>query len=389
MLWRRWRKKAKINVFGNSITPFGPSWLDKLCGQVFGLRGDYLPDNRLLNYLVCLMSTETNPALNGLPGNTTNLKKDLSDLGIFHEDMSVYLLYKPREYKTMGFSGFEGRFYSLFDSFTDDLGNAAALQNIITALAYKYILEQKVTHEHIPDKPFIESERRQAIFYAAVGIPTFFVKNDSENIFMKSLLGETTGTRMSRRYAGYLRVKLAEYRMALLKRIQKDGGDIIEMFGMKKTIDDLYGRIAEDSESTVDAKLSRGVMAYAGFKSQFDVNSDEYNLACEAYYRNKLLYKHLGEALNLFCRDFQRIIMKAHGSLGHVNEALHYITKNKNATEYLNHLRTNVEKGNISVEEIRMFVYIVLIVEYADRYFQQKEKCGNGDFASVRRAGNT
>jgi hypothetical protein len=303
--------------------------------------------------------------------------------------MSVYLLYKPREHRAMEFSGFEGRFYSLFDSFTDDLGYAAALQNVITVLAYKYILEKKVMHCHIPDQPFIESERRQAIFCAAVGIPTFFVRTDSENIFMKSLLAEMPGTRPSRRYPGYLRVRLADYRMALLRRIRSDGMGIIEMFGVEKIVDDLYRRIEEGSETTADAKLSRGVMAAAGIKSQFDVNGDEYNLACEAYYRGKLLSKHLSEAFDLFYRDLQLIIGGTHGVRGPINEALDYATEGVSVSECLNRLRTSLDKGTMDRGEIRQLAYIVLIAEYAEQHYQRKEREGDGDSTPVYRAGNT
>ena len=50
-----------------------------------------------------------------------------------------YQLYKLRTFSTMGFSGFEGRYYSLFESLLDDMGEAASLQAFLTALAFKYI----------------------------------------------------------------------------------------------------------------------------------------------------------------------------------------------------------------------------------------------------------
>ena len=89
--------------------------------------------------------------------------------------MSLYLLEKLREYSVMGFSGFEGRHYSLFESFTQDMGPAVTLQNLLYLLAFKYIVTGQIGHEHIPDDPSVESERRQVIFGAAIGIPTFFV----------------------------------------------------------------------------------------------------------------------------------------------------------------------------------------------------------------------
>ena len=109
MFWRRWKKKAKIKVFGRPVTPFGPEWIDRAVSAVFGLRGDFVPDFRLIDYLVSLMSTERSPALNGVLGNSDRLKKDLADLGIFSTKMSLYLLYKLREQSVHGFLRVRGQ----------------------------------------------------------------------------------------------------------------------------------------------------------------------------------------------------------------------------------------------------------------------------------------
>jgi hypothetical protein len=389
MFWRRWKKKAKIKVLGNSITPFGPQWLDRFFGRMLNLKGDYVPDNRLLNYLVFLMSTETSPALNGVQGNTADLKNDLADLGVFHRDMSVYLLYKPREYRVMGFSGFEGRFYSLFDSFTDDLGSAAAMQNLITALAYKYIIEKKVGPHHIPDRPFIESERRQTIFDAAVGIPTFFVRGNSDNLFLKSLLTGTSGVRQSRRYPGYLRVRLDDYRKALLDRIRDDAPELIEMFGMEGVIDDLARRIGKENEATAASKLKRGVLQATGLKSPLDASGDDYNLACEKYYREGLLLKHLNEALDLFGLDLQRMEAGWSATADSPGDALRFVVGNSSATAYYDRLRKGLKKGSMSEEELVKLVYLLLIVEHVDRSRKGETKQGDNDGTPIYRAGNS
>ena len=65
MLWRRWRGKARTKVFGKSFTPFGPTKLDALLSNVLRLKGDCVPDFRLLDYPIGLMSTASNPALDG------------------------------------------------------------------------------------------------------------------------------------------------------------------------------------------------------------------------------------------------------------------------------------------------------------------------------------
>ena len=82
MFWRRWQKKDSIKVFGQPVTPFGPAWLDRGVGMAFGLKGDFVPDYRLIDYLVALMSTNQSPALDGMPGNSERLKHDLADLGV-------------------------------------------------------------------------------------------------------------------------------------------------------------------------------------------------------------------------------------------------------------------------------------------------------------------
>ncbi len=150
MIWRRWKKKSKFKILGQPITPFGPVWFDKLISKLFLLKGDLIPDVRLIDYLVALLSTDQSPAFDGSPGNTTRLNKDLTDLGVFDTKMSPYLLYRLREFSTIGFSGFEGRHYSIFESIVNDMSEAANIQTLITALAYKYILQGEVTHLHIP-----------------------------------------------------------------------------------------------------------------------------------------------------------------------------------------------------------------------------------------------
>ncbi|KQC09601.1 MAG: hypothetical protein APR62_13970, partial [Smithella sp. SDB] len=195
MLWRRWQKKANLNVLGYPLTPFGPHVIDQAISSLFMLKGDFMHDFRLIDYLVCILSTDKSPALNGELNNCHYLKKDLADLGVFDTKMSLYLFDKLREYDNMGFSGFEGRHYSLFESFIADMAQAINLQNLIYLLAFKYIVTGQISHKDIPDNPFVESERRQIIFGSAIGIPTFFVHRETTNSFLKRILEKPKGLR--------------------------------------------------------------------------------------------------------------------------------------------------------------------------------------------------
>ncbi|MFH2059835.1 MAG: hypothetical protein ABIJ59_13155, partial [Pseudomonadota bacterium] len=208
MIWRRWKRKARINILGYPMTPFGPAWLDRLISGGFFLKGDFVPDFRLMDYFVSLMSTDQSPSLDGIQGNGDRLKKDLSQMGVFDSRMPLYQLVRIREFSQMGYSGFEHRYYSIFENIMSDMGGAADLQNLLTALAYQYILTGKVDHAMIPDTPDVESERRQIFFGSAINLPTFYVKTGTKNFFLKKIVSKISKTRMSRRYPGYTRVKV-------------------------------------------------------------------------------------------------------------------------------------------------------------------------------------
>lgn len=307
MLWRRWKKKAGLKVFGQPVTPLGPPWLDKALSVVLGLRGDFIPDFRLIDYLVALMSTDQSPALSGHLGSDGKLKRDLAELGVFDEAMSVYLPYKHRAYGAVGFSGFEGRQYSVFDSLLEDLGEAASLQTLLTALAYQYILRGDVIHADIPDDPGIESERRQIFFGSAIGLPTFFVRHDTGNRFLRRILARTKRTRLSRRYPGYLRVYHLDYRQALLAILREDATELIEVFGLGDTLERLAERLNRPQHCSALGKLTRGILDEAGVASPMRLSGGDFNRATETYYRTTLRRRHLREALGLLQEDCRHL----------------------------------------------------------------------------------
>ena len=387
MLWRRWRKKADIRVFKRSITPFGPAWLDGLVSSFFRLRGDCVPDFRLIDYLVCLMSTERSPALNGMPGNSAALKKDLAELGVFHPSMSLYLLFKPREYDVMGFSGFEGRHYSLFEGFEYDFGRAALLQAFVTSLAFRLVLEGKVTHRHIPDTPFVESERRQIIFNASIGIPTFYMKTDTGNLFLKYIVMNTPGVRNSRRYPGYIRVPLKHYLETLVRTLKEDSGPLPEIFDMPACLDDLEDRVTGSMSGSVASRLINAVVEGAGARKALDLDSEEFNLAAERYYRTGLRKKHIRESLAIFKHDLSQLEKKITTHDGQVRAALNDIVPEGGAVPYLMNTRKHLLEERLPAEELRRLIRLMILTEHAEAEQEERER-ETHDTAPVHRAGN-
>ena len=275
---------------GRTITPFGPRWLDKTLADVLQLKGDLIPDFRLIDYLVTLLSTETCPGLNGVPGNHERLKQELSEMGVFDPRMSMYLLYRQRLLSSSGYSGFEGRSYSLFHSLQDDMAEAVDMQNLVTALACQYVQEGKVHHRDIPDQPSIESERRQIFFADAVGIPTFYVRANTGNRLLRKILSHVRSQRNSLRYKGYVRVKIDDYKLALLHILETDGANPIDQLGLAPRMQSLRRRLTDNSASAY-AKIIDAVQGELP-RRRTPMNVS----ASERYYRTGLKQNHLSVA---------------------------------------------------------------------------------------------
>jgi hypothetical protein len=368
MMWRRWKKKAKLKILGHPVTPFGPQIIDKWISIIFQLKGDFIHDFRIIDYLVSLMSTNESPAMDGAPGNDRRLKKDLADFGVFDPAMPLYLLYRLREFSSMGFSGFEGRYYSLFENLWDDMGQAASLQSLITALAFKYILKGEITHAQIPDNPSAESERRQIFFGSAIGLPTFFIRQNSANRLMAKIFGKVKRTRLSRRYPGYIRAYHLEYRRALIEVIREDAADLIEMMGLEDTISDLISRIESPRTCSAAGKLTRGILDAANVSSPMKISGQEFNIAAERYYREELRKQHMRDAMTLLEQNFRHIDRCAafEGFYGYGQETIREIFGNNGASGFLELVKGDVIEEKASADVLKKLIHFTLLVIHSD-----------------------
>ena len=359
MLWRRWKGKANLRALGLTFTPCGPGWIDRALSSALRLRGDWVPDFRLLDYLVFLLSTNTSPSLSGTLGNSDRLKRDLASLGVFDTRMSLYLLVKLREQAVMGFSGFEARQYSLFERFGEDMGRAVSLQNLLCAFAYREIAAGKFTHADIPDDPTLESERRQVVFDCAIGLPTFFVQEAGSNRFLKAVLSRTRGIRPSRRYPGYHRVITDEYRRALVRTLREEAPDLVEMLGAHELLDELDQRI-DNPQARASHRLLHGILDEARARDPMQVEARTFNLAAERYYRNHLRRSQIEEALQLLREELSsgaaRLWGVQWGDLGLVG----------NPDAYLAEVHDELLDDQLNTEEILRLISLILAVTAAE-----------------------
>ncbi|MBN1141916.1 MAG: hypothetical protein JXB25_09020 [Deltaproteobacteria bacterium] len=366
MMWRRWKKKATISILGCPVTPFGPPWLDRSLGKICSLAGDFVPDFRLIDYPVALLSTSRHPSLDGALGNQQRLKNDLADLGIFDRRMSLYLLYRQRHFHQMGFSGFEGRYLSTFAGFTSDLEAAVNLQNLVTALAFKYMAEGRITHRHIPDNPTVESERRQVFFGTAIGLPTFFVGRGSRNHLLRRILQKTRTTRVSRRYPRFLRVRNLEYRRALLEILREDGADLIEMLKLEETLNDLERRLRNPEQYSCAARMTQGTLELLNAGSPLAVPAEEFNAGAERYYRDHLRRQQTAEALELLAGDVAALKSRSRKGDEELRRALNNLFPNGNEAAFVKEAGEAFGAGRLSLEETRRLIDLALLSVYAD-----------------------
>ncbi|HQU16966.1 MAG: hypothetical protein B7Z66_12405 [Chromatiales bacterium 21-64-14] len=390
MLWRGWRQKASLRFLGHARTPLGPRWLDQSLATLLRLRGDLVPDFRLIDYLVALGSTDQSPALDGTPGNDERLKRDLADLGIFDAGMSVYQLMRLRTMHQMGYSGFEGRHYSLFEDLRADLGRAVNLQTLVSVLAFKYITAGRIGHAEIPDTRFVESERRQILFATAIGLPAFYVRHDTGNRFLRRVLERTARIRPSRRYRNYLKVPLPEYRKALLRLILDDGADLAQMLGMEETLRDLRERLEQPALSAA-GRLTAGILAEAGTRSALALSGAEFNRAAERYYRGPLKLRYVRDGLDRLDHDLHRFDQEPSLEPAY-RHALRQVLGDQPAAGFLERIRPALLRDHPREEDLHRLICLLLISIHRDTAHAdaELEPGQEGDHVPppVRRAGN-
>jgi hypothetical protein len=347
LTWQSWKRKA---------------------GLLAALKGDMLPDARLLDYFAALPSLPDQPALDGRMENGDRLKALLESQGLYDRRMTVYALYRLRERARMGFSGFEGRHYSLFASFIDDLAPAADLQALITAVAYRAVAAGTVTHAQIPDAPETESERRQLFFAAAVGLPVAYVRRTTRNRFLLRVLARTERTRPSKRHTQYYKVYLDDYRAALARVLAEDAEPLLDTAG-RTVLDDLRARIAHPDERGAAAGLGRGILAELGAKTPMDVEAGAFNAAAERYYRDTLRRRQLHEGIEacaLQLRDSVRAALDRQQRP--LLQALHTLAGGRHPGEYLAQTRNAVLRETADLDTLRAWIGLVLAnVAIADR----------------------
>jgi hypothetical protein len=357
-MWREWKEKAKLRVLGKAVTPYGPDGIDNFRAQVLGLRGDLVPDYRLLNYPVAWLATEHSSALDGTLGNVSRLVAELDELGVVDKRLAFYMPVRLREFSRMGFSGFEGRYYSLFPTFQRDMAQAADLQQLLLMMAYQLALEGDVSAEDLPDDPTSESERRQPFFFAAAGLPAFYVHKRSRNELLRRILPYCKKTRSSWRHPDYLRVSIRDYQEALVSWMEENAREVIDRAQAKLTLIDLRFRLA-DRTQRAHTRTTAGVMEEAGGSDPMRLRADEFNRAAEQHYRGTLRRNNLREAFEQLREDAEAMQKNGHPELAPL---IRYGVRVQDPVRFLDSIGQRLVNDELTAQEVTTVLNLLLLL---------------------------
>lgn len=358
LMWREWQEKAELRVLGRAFTPYGPHGLDSFMARLFRLRGDLVPDYRLLNYPVAWLATEQASALDGTAGNVARLVSELDELGIVDRRLSFYMPMRLREFGQMGFSGFEGRYYSLFPTFQRDMAQAANLQQLLLMVAYHLALTGTVTAEDIPDDPTSESERRTPFFFAAAGLPAFYVHKKTRNALLKQILPPCKSTRSSWRHPDYLRVPIREYGEALVTWLQQNARETIAQAQADVTVMELRFRLA-DKGLQAHQRIVDGVMAESGGGDPMRMEAREFNRTAEQYYRETLRRANLSEAFEQLKQDVRALEKSERLELGPM---VKHAVRVQDPVRFLESLGDRLLSDELTVQEAAGVLNLLLLL---------------------------
>lgn len=362
LMWREWKEKASTRALGKPVTPYGPHGIDSFRARIFGLRGDLVPDYRLLNYPVAWLATEHSSALDGTPGNVSRLVAELDELGIVDKRLAFYMPLRLREFNRMGFSGFEGRYYSLFPTFHHDMAQAADLQQLLLMISYQLALNGVVAPHDIPDDPTSESERRQPFFFVAAGLPAFYVHKRSRNEMLKRILPHCKKTRSSWRHPDYLRVSIRDYREALLSWIEQNAQEAIDQAQARLSLVDLRFRLA-NKKVQAQQRIISGLMDEAGGGSPMHLGARDFNRAAEQHYRETLRRANLREAFEHLREDAQALRSGNHPEL---NGLIRHGVRVQDPTRFLDSIRERLVTDKLTPQEVATMLNLLLVMSVGE-----------------------
>ena len=117
---------------------------------------------------------------------------------------------------------------------------------------------------------------------------------------MSRILCRVKKTRQSRRYSGYTRIHLKDYKLALLDLIHHDGQGLIENLNLKGVMTDTESRIRSPKTDSTGGKLLNKILASEKSSNPMKIDGRIFNEQAEQFYIETLRKQHIMEGFHLF-----------------------------------------------------------------------------------------
>ena len=179
---------------------------------------------------------------------------------------------------------------------------------------------------------------------------------------MKSILERTAETRPSRRYPGYVRVKLSQYFLGCLSLLEQEGAEIIECLGLGETLADLRERLAQPGQRSALGRLTHGILSELGASDPLRADACRFNQAAEDYYRTGLRRRHLGEAWQVLSEDLTGAGLSALENDSTARRALGARLGRRETQALLAELKEPVLDGRAGAEDVSLLINLLLTV---------------------------
>jgi hypothetical protein len=183
---------------------------------------------------------------------------------------------------------------------------------------------------------------------------------------MSRILKKTKKTRMSRRYPGYVRVHNSEYRKTLLEIVREDGRDLVDLFGLQGTLQDLEQRIDNPKEHSAAGKLTKGILDQIGAPSPMRLSGDEFNSLAEQFYRDTLRKRHTMDACDVLLEDCKALETFQAPNNHLYRQAVGDILGGMDASKFLANAFRDWDRLARNPEALTKIIHLLLLTVYHD-----------------------
>jgi hypothetical protein len=147
---------------------------------------------------------------------------------------------------------------------------------------------------------------------------------------------------------------------------------LIEMFGLRETVDDLKSRLDDPANLSAAGKLTRGILEDTGLRSPMRMKAEEFNHQAERYYRDALRRRHTAEAFEFLIDDLRALEKRSARVDGAVRKALRDCLKGRDAAEMAERLRSRVVADEATEDELRSLINLTLLSVHLDLKASEK-----------------